>query len=79
MSETTLDLRRMDPYEKKLQLKKALQEVGADDQINILVERFDANQTDYISELLDEQNFDYQPRGGQENQYWIIAKRKALH
>lgn len=64
MSETTLDLRRMDPYEKKLQLKKALQEVGADDQINILVERFDANQTDYISEILDEQNFDYQPREG---------------
>ncbi|NPV27384.1 MAG: hypothetical protein HPY81_08085 [Firmicutes bacterium] len=56
-------------------LLAALPEIGKDDHLTIVVECTDAHQADRLLAILEEHGFDYQPRGGHEGEYSIIAKR----
>ncbi len=57
-------------------LKAMLPTVGVDDTLDIAVENSDAHQTDVLYEVLEQQGFDYQPKGGHGTSYHILARRR---
>jgi hypothetical protein len=57
-------------------LRSMLPTVGVSDTVDITVENSDAHQTDILYDVLDQQGFDYQPKGGQGDTYHILARRR---
>jgi hypothetical protein len=58
-------------------VQSVLHDIGPGDELTIIIESADAHQAASVFELLDENGFDYQPKGGHEgNRYYINARRK---
>lgn len=79
MADVFLDFRPRVGWSEKRRLEKAIQNVGPDDQLVIMVETPDAHQTDGLFDVLDHYGFNYQPKtgGGNSEIYNIIARRKV--
>lgn len=59
-------------------LQSALNGLGEDDKLNIVMEAADAHQADQVTEILEAAGFDYQPRGSHDGRlYHITARRKV--
>ena len=57
-------------------LEKMLSDVVAGDRVDIVVENQDAHQTDLLVDVLHQQGFDYQPKGGEGTAYRLLAWRR---
>ncbi len=59
------------------QLKSALDTLGEEDQLSIVMEAADAHQATRVIKMLEAHGLDYQPRGSHDGRfYYIIARRK---
>ena len=58
-------------------LNKTLEKLEPGQEIIILLEAADAHQADAVIENLRNKNFDLQPHGGHNSEYYIIAKKKG--
>lgn len=75
--EITLDLRMHDIGDRAVQkVRDAIPGLGTDDELIILVNTVDAHKTGGLTDELERQGFDYQPKGADGATYNIIAKRK---
>jgi len=74
MSDVNIDLRKAAGHDKASRLLKIIPQIGPVDVLNITVDRLDAHETDEILEVLNENGFDYQPKGEAEA-YNIVARR----
>lgn len=61
------------------QVRKAIKQMNPGDEISINIEAADAHQADDIISLLEENAFDYQPRGTNDGQSYYINARKKSH
>lgn len=75
MSDIILDLRPLAGDERAHRLKQAIDQAGPVDTLNIRVEMVNAHETDELFEVLEENGFDVQPKGGHESTYNITARR----
>lgn len=76
MSDITLNFRpEIEPNDIHT-LMTVLPRIGQDEHLTIVVERTDAHKTDELVEILEDNGFDYQPRGGHDDEYSIVARRK---
>jgi len=57
-------------------LRSSLENLGPDDQISIQMEAPDAHQTNRITNVLEREGFDYQPRGGNGTDFYFVAKKR---
>lgn len=57
-------------------IRKRLHTIKGEDQLSIRMEAADAHQADGIIDELEKHGFDYQPKGGHEGEYYIIAQRR---
>lgn len=76
MSDITLDLRPPLGGRRQQQVMAAIEHAGHDGHLTIIVDRRDAHESDEIFRLLDEHNFDYQPKTGADGAYEIRARRQ---
>ncbi|MDA8236023.1 MAG: hypothetical protein M0Z31_14755 [Clostridia bacterium] len=74
MSDVFVDLRKAAGQDRASRLMQIIPQIGSVDILNITVERLDAHETDEILEVLVENGFEYQPKGGEEA-YNIVARR----
>lgn len=75
MGDIRLDFRNVgSEWERAHRLMEVLPQVGSVDTINITLNRLDRTETGRWLEILEENGFDYQPKGGEE-EYYIIARR----
>ncbi|MGB9841068.1 hypothetical protein [Thermovenabulum sp.] len=58
-------------------LNKTLEKLEPGQEIIIQLEAADAHQADVVIENLRNSNFDLQPHGGHNGEYYIIAKKKG--
>ncbi|MGB9803064.1 hypothetical protein [Desulfofundulus sp.] len=60
------------------QLQSTLNDLGEDDELDIVMEAADAHQADRVTKILATAGFDYQPRGSHDGRrYHISARRKV--
>ncbi|MHB8171301.1 MAG: hypothetical protein ACYDG6_07135 [Thermincolia bacterium] len=74
MSDVFVDLRKAAGLDKATRLMQIIPQIGSVDILNITVDGLDAHETDEILEVLAENGFEYQPKGGTEA-YNIVARR----
>lgn len=60
-------------------VRTALNEISSGDEITITIESADAHQADPIIALLEENGFDYQPKGSHDGKSYHINARRKLH
>ncbi|MDF2548843.1 MAG: hypothetical protein K0R93_3741 [Anaerosolibacter sp.] len=57
-----------------------IKDIGPEDELVITMDAFDADQSGYIFDILEEHGFEVLPKGSNEgNQYHIVAHRKKRH
>lgn len=76
MSDITLDLRSPHGGRRQQQVAAAIEHVGEDEHLTVIVDRRDAHETDEIFRILNEHHFDYQPKTGADGAYEIHARRQ---
>ncbi len=76
MPDIRMTLRHIVFEEDLLQLRNNLKDLAPGDEISIRMEAEDAHQAGKITDELARQGFDYQPRGEDGHNYFIIAKKK---
>lgn len=59
------------------QLRGALDEVQGDDRLTVVLPRVDAHQAEPLFWVLDEASFEYQTKGGHEEEFYILARRRT--
>lgn len=59
-------------------LREALGEVQGDDILTVVLPRVDAHQAEPLFWVLDEGDFDYQTKGGHEDDFYILARRRPV-
>jgi hypothetical protein len=57
-------------------LRNSIKDLTPGDETSIRMEAADAHHAFRITDELDRQGFDYQPRGGDGKDYFIVAKKK---
>ncbi len=77
MADMTMDFGRVIEARDIKSLRERLKTLGPEDEIAIRIEAADATQADGIIEELKKEGFDYQPHGGHEGDYYLIARRKG--
>lgn len=78
MRNVTLDFRPAIEPDDVRYLLAVLPGIRENEHLTIVVDRADAHETDELVRILEEHGFDYQPRGGHEHEYSIIARRKNI-
>lgn len=76
MPDIRMTLRHIVSEEDLSQLRSNLKDLAPGDEISIRMEAQDAHQADRVTDELARQGFDYQPRGENGHNYFIIAKKK---
>lgn len=75
MRNIVLDFRpRVGPHDAD-RLESLLHAVEADEQVTLVFDRADSHEIDDLLGVLHAQDFDFQPKGGHEDEYYILAQR----
>ncbi|CCO07459.1 conserved hypothetical protein [Desulforamulus hydrothermalis Lam5 = DSM 18033] len=78
MTDISIRLSRVDSQAALQQVDRALNRLGSDDELTIVMEAADAHQSEEISNLLAKHHFDFQPVGSHNgNNYILKARRKT--
>jgi hypothetical protein len=77
MPDLTLDFRPDLAEEDTERLLNALGRVGRDDTLTIVLPRRDAHEAAPLFAALDEADFDYQTKGGHEDEFYVSARRRG--
>ncbi|MDI3547930.1 MAG: hypothetical protein PWR10_1582 [Halanaerobiales bacterium] len=75
MGEISLDFRPGITPVKMETLKRVVADMEAGQHLSITLERTDAHQADEILEILKENNYNYQTKGGHQAEFYIKAKK----
>jgi len=75
MGNKTLNFRPSITKEKLARLKKVTADMEVGQEISIILERTDAHQADQIIDILKENSFRHQTKGGHEDEFYIKAKK----
>ncbi|ACL69281.1 hypothetical protein [Halothermothrix orenii] len=76
MENTSLDFRPEITPKKINKLKETAGELKTGEHISIILERTDAHQAKNILKILEENNIDYQTKGGHEDEFFITGKKQ---
>lgn len=75
MPEWTLDFRPEVSQRNLEHLRSRVAQLGEDDRLLLVFERQDAHQLEPVTRILDEAGLGWQPKGGHEDNYYLMAGR----
>lgn len=77
MPNISIRLDRVDGRDAIKQVEHAMNQVGFEDELTIIMEAVDAHHSDEISDLLEKHHFDFQPVGSHDGNEYIVKARKT--
>lgn len=57
-------------------LESLLRTVEGDEEVTLVFQRSDSHEIDPLLSILHAQDFDFQPKGGHDDEYYILARKR---